>query len=109
MIGGTLVDTHVVVDVERQFAAAHIIGIRVFNAGPPVLNIVNPALAVGARIDHAAVIDQRTLVIIGVQYPRHLQLLDVVGTGGRLGAAFGSGKGRQQHRRQNGNDRDDDE
>jgi len=54
-----LVNLQAVVDVCRQLAAEHIGGVCVFHAGRPVLDIIDPALAIGLRVRRAGVVDSK--------------------------------------------------
>src|SRR5581483_276105 len=97
LIRRALVDADVVVDVNGQLAAPDVAGVCVFNAHRPILNVVDPTLTEGACVNHAAVVDQKPLVVVCVQQPAHLQLFDIVGASGGLSAGFGAGKRGQQH------------
>src|SRR5581483_4759708 len=77
LIRRALVDADVVVDVNGQLAAPDVAGVCVFNAHRPILNVVDPTLTEGACVNHAAVVDQKPLVVVCVQQPAHLQLFDI--------------------------------
>ena len=88
LIGRTLVNPQAIVHVRRQLATEHIGGIGILHARRPVLDIIDPALAIGLRVRRASVIDQEPVAVIGVQLPGQGQLSEVIAARGCLGAHF---------------------
>ena len=92
-----------------EFGLGKIKVIGVIIAIAPILHVVCPGLSFGCRFRFALIVHQAIFIVISVQKPGDGQLFDIVQASDSLRLHFRLAQGRQQKRRQNGDDGDDDQ
>ncbi len=97
------------VGVWAKFGIGEVNQIGIIIAGGPILDVIGPRLPAGGGLGLAMIIDEVTVVVVGVKEPGKRELFDVIGALRGFGASFGLAQNGQKQAGKDCNDGDYDE